>query len=87
MTSQPSEQSEATSEPSVSPPPGSSMPRLLPSSGKQPGTPYQNRVTDAVTGSEFTDSVESGIPIRRKGSPLKISYDQAMEYLWPSTET
>jgi hypothetical protein len=41
---------------------------------------------DAVSGSEFADGVEHGIPLRRRGEPLHINYDQALAYLGMAPE-
>jgi len=86
MSEQP-EQYADTSESSDSPPPASSMPAQLSSSGRQPGTPFQNSVMDAVSGSEFAESYDQGFLVRRKGNALRIPYDQAMEFLWPTQES
>lgn len=84
MTSEPDELSEAPSEPGDSLPPASwtrPQPEL---SGRPTGTPYQQRLMDAVAGSEHHDSVERGVLTRRRGDALHINYDQAMEFLWPT---
>lgn len=54
---------------------------LQPSSGRPTGTPFQNRVMDAVSGSEFADNIENGFPVRRHGEQLKIGYDHALAFL------
>lgn len=36
---------------------------------------------NAVTGSEFNDSTEFGVPVHRRGQELHISYAQALEFL------
>lgn len=47
----------------------------------QGSTPFQQRLMDAVTGSEFHESTEFGVTVHRRGQELHISYDQALEYL------
>lgn len=87
MTNEQPEPSGATSESSDSRPTDALIRPLPGYSGRPSGTPFQNSVMDAVTGSEFTDTVESGIPVRRRGAPLHIPYDQAMAMLWPPQES
>jgi len=70
-------------DPSASPQLASSIRQLPQSSGRPFGTPYQNQLMDAVAGSEFEVSFENGVATRRAGGQLHISYDQAMEFLWP----
>ncbi len=44
---------------------------------------FQRTLRQAISGSQFHDSyLPSGIPIRRRGSALHISYDQSLEMLW-----
>lgn len=50
-------------------------------SGRPTGTPFQEQVMNAVTGSEFNESTQFGLPLRRPGDALHISYDNALEYL------
>jgi hypothetical protein len=77
----PDEPSEPSSDSGDYPPPDwwTQPPQEL--SGRPTGTPFQEQVMDAVTGSEFVDSTQFGLPLRRRGEALHISYDQALEYL------
>lgn len=50
-------------------------------SGRPTGTQFQERLMDAVTGSEFAESTVHGQPARRTGGQLNISYDQALAFL------
>lgn len=84
MTSEPAGPSEEPSEPGACPLPDSWTSPQPEHWGRPTGTPYQSRLMDAVAGSEHHDSLEFGVPTRRHGEALKISYDQAMEFLWPS---
>lgn len=81
MTSEPSEPYELSSDLGAPPPPASSMRGPLDSSGRPTGTEFQQNLMDAVCGSEFHEGFEFGVPIRRRGEALHISYDQALEYL------
>lgn len=80
-TYEPDEPFVESSDSSDCPPPASWMRQPQELSGRPIGTPFQEQVMDAVTGSEFVDSVQFGQPIRRRGEALHISYDQALEYL------
>lgn len=51
-------------------------------SGKPTGNDYQRLLSEAVSGCEFTPSVIHGMPAKRQGSALHISYDNAIELLW-----
>lgn len=46
------------------------------------GSEFQRQITEAVSGSEFTDTTVHGIPMRRQGKALHISYDQAIQFVW-----
>lgn len=77
----PDEPSGESSDSSAYPPPASWTRPPQEQSGRPTGTPFQEQVMDAVTGSEFVDSTQFGLPMRRRGEALHINYDQALEYL------
>ncbi|HET7639930.1 MAG TPA: hypothetical protein VFK47_14475 [Ktedonobacteraceae bacterium] len=44
---------------------------------------FQMMFREAVSGSEFHDVLSpAGIPLRKQGSQLRVSYDQALQLLW-----
>lgn len=72
---------EVSSDSTDYPRPGGSDPSPRRSSGSLGGTEYQKMVADAISSSEFHDSYVGGIPIRRQGRGLHLSYESALEML------
>lgn len=46
------------------------------------GSDFQRLVHQAIDESEFIDSWSHGIPLRRGGKQLRISYDDAVRMVW-----
>lgn len=52
-------------------------------SGRGIGSDFQEVLKSAVSETEFRDGhLPSGLPVRRQGTSLHISYDNALEFIW-----
>lgn len=77
------EQYEVSSDYMESPLPGPLERSPRDTSEKPIESDYQSLFRQAISDSEFSDSTSpAGIPLRRSGKQLHISYDQALKILW-----
>jgi hypothetical protein len=80
--SEPDEQYEDSSELGESPLPGPLERSPRDTSERPRGTEFQRAVAEAIESTEFQDTWSHGIPLRRGGRQLHISYDDSMRMLW-----
>lgn len=77
------EQYEDSSDYTESPPPEQSARSPRDTSGSPTGNALQRLLNQAVGSSEYReDYLPGGIPVRRPGRQLHVSYDNAMNLLW-----